>query len=206
MLTHESRVILDYLNARFRAGADFIDATDISANTALAKFEIDASLQYLSEEKYFDLEHCIHKSVIRNPTMKLFHYREFEMAENPASRPNTFNISAHKIEHSNFADGGSISTTINNGNQTYGNNSTISQSKTNNIGARIDEIEKLISAKPVPDQEQLAEIIELLKAASEQDKPVSKGLLAKFSDGLKKHSDLVIAIGNWAVAVLTAGQ
>ena len=68
------------------------------------------------------------------------------------------------------------------------------------------EIEKLISAKPVPDQEQLAEIIELLKAASEQDKPVSKGLLAKFSDGLKKHSDLVIAIGNWAVAVLTAGQ
>lgn len=90
-------------------------------------------------------------------------------------------------------------------NQNYGDASSIVvQSSTINIGAQIADIEKIIASKPAVDQEQLAEIVELLKFVSEQDEPIKKGLLAKFSDGLQKHSDLITAIGNWAVAILTA--
>lgn len=89
----------------------------------------------------------------------------------------------------------------------YGSTSSVVvQSSTINIGAQIADIEKIIASKPAVDREQLVEIVELLKSVSEQDEPVKKGLLAKFSDGIQKHSDLITAIGNWAVAILTAGK
>lgn len=87
----------------------------------------------------------------------------------------------------------------------YGNaSSVVVQSSTINIGAQIADIEKIIASKPAIDRDQLVEIVELLKSVSEQDEPIKKGLLAKFSDGIQKHSDLITAIGNWAVAILTA--
>ena len=78
------------------------------------------------------------------------------------------------------------------------------QNATINIGASLDEIQKMISADNSIndlDKEQLGKLIERLKIITEDNQPVSKGTLAKFSDLLAKHSNIAVALGqvliNW---------
>ncbi|MDC4242592.1 hypothetical protein NE398_20935 [Clostridium tertium] len=69
------------------------------------------------------------------------------------------------------------------------NNATI------NNGYNLSEIRSLISSKPIEDQAELNKLIDRLEIITEDNQPVSKGTLAKFSDLLAKHSDIAIAVG-----------
>ena len=77
------------------------------------------------------------------------------------------------------------------------------QTATIHVGNSIEDIAKLISSLPSQDMEKLLPLLAELKKAEESGAPLKKGCLAKFSDMLKKHSDLLIALGGWAVKLLT---
>lgn len=171
--------------------------------------------QYSAETLYRHLDYCntqgyfcgfkryIVGFAIRDISQKGYDFLDGKDDAAISNSNNTFNF--NNPIFNNSAVGENITQNTVHG-STYGDNAFIDQSITNNIGVGLDEIEKVIATKSAADQEQLAGLIELLRATSVKDAPVQKGLLAKFSDGIKKHSDLIAAIGNWAIAILTAGQ
>ena len=72
------------------------------------------------------------------------------------------------------------------------------QYATINIGNNLDDIQKTInsdSSIDSLDKEEFNKLIERLKIITEDNQPVSKGTLAKFSDLLEKHSDIAINLG-----------
>lgn len=72
-----------------------------------------------------------------------------------------------------------------------------------NIGSSLNDIEHLISVLPSSDQAEAHELLATLKSTSESTHPVLvEGALAKFSNLLKKHTDLLTAVGGWAVQLL----
>lgn len=77
------------------------------------------------------------------------------------------------------------------------------QTATLYVGATTEDIAKLIAGKPAADLPELCELVTELKKIETTNEPVEKGRLAKFSDLLKKHSDILIALGGWAVKLLT---
>ena len=64
-------------------------------------------------------------------------------------------------------------------------------------------LSQLIANKPTADLLELCELVSSLKKIEESGKPIEKGQLSKFSDIPKKHSDILIALGGWAVKLLT---
>ncbi|WP_303189225.1 hypothetical protein [Fusobacterium ulcerans] len=68
---------------------------------------------------------------------------------------------------------------------------------TMNIGSSIEDLKKLISNKSTEDQEELNKLVKLLETITDNNMPLSKGTLAKFSDILAKHQDIVIAVGGF---------
>lgn len=78
------------------------------------------------------------------------------------------------------------------------NNATI------NNGYNLNEIRSLISAKPIEDQKELNKLIDRIEIITEDNQPISKGTLAKFSDLLAKHSDIAIALGSSVMSWLTS--
>lgn len=94
-------------------------------------------------------------------------------------------------------------TTINigsvSGNSIIGNQENVVM----NVGNSLDDIKQIISALPSQDQALAQELLEALKSTEEATHPVLvEGALSKFSDLLQKHSDLLIAVGGWAVKLL----
>lgn len=75
-----------------------------------------------------------------------------------------------------------------------------------NVGCTIEDIAKLITTKPSEEIPALCELIAELKKIEESDSNIEKGRLSKFSDLLQKHSDLLVALGGWAVKLLTGNQ
>lgn len=71
-----------------------------------------------------------------------------------------------------------------------------------NVGYTADDITKLLANKPASDMPLLVELVSLLKEMEAKDEPIKKGALSKFSDLLQKHSDLLVALGGWAVKLL----
>lgn len=72
-----------------------------------------------------------------------------------------------------------------------------------NIGNSIDDIKQIIHALPDAEQAEAQDLLNTLKATEEAAHPVLvEGALSKFSDLIKKHSDLLIAVGGWAVKLL----
>lgn len=94
-------------------------------------------------------------------------------------------------------------TTINiqsvNGNSVIGSQ----QNVVLNIGSNLSDIEKFISSLPQSEQLEAEELLSILKSTETATHPVLvAGHLAKFSDLIKKHTDLFTAIGGWAVQLL----
>ncbi len=77
------------------------------------------------------------------------------------------------------------------------------QNATLNFGTNVEDIAQLIAGKPASDMPQLCELVAELKRIEESGEKLEKGKLSKFSDLLKKHSDLLVALGGWAVKLLT---
>lgn len=61
----------------------------------------------------------------------------------------------------------------------------------------LDDLHKLISSKPTEDIEVLEKLLSRLEIITEDNQPISRGTLAKFSDVLAKHSDIAIAVGSF---------
>ena len=72
-----------------------------------------------------------------------------------------------------------------------------------NVGSSLKDIEQLIASLPISEQPEAQELLNTLKSTSESTHPVLvEGALARFSNLLKKHTDLLIAVGGWAVHLL----
>ena len=72
-----------------------------------------------------------------------------------------------------------------------------------NIGSSLKDIEQLIASLPISEQPEAQELLNTLKSTSESTHPILvEGSLARFSNLLKKHTDLLIAVGGWAVQLL----
>lgn len=163
---------------------------------------LDAHLDHCNERGYFCnfKRNIINGFEIENISQKGYDFLDGKEAMAMQNRTTNFNF--NNTTFSNSPIGENITQNTVHG-STFGDNAFIDQSFTNSIGASIQDIEKLISAKSAADQEQLTGLIELLRSVSAKDAPVQKGLLSKFSDCLKKHFDLVTAIGKWAYIIMT---
>lgn len=75
-----------------------------------------------------------------------------------------------------------------------------------NISSLADLRDKAKEITNEQDAEQLNKLISLLEVSIENNTPVSKGFLAKFSDVLKKHSDFATAIGVQVIKWLSGAQ
>lgn len=72
-----------------------------------------------------------------------------------------------------------------------------------NVGFSLDDISELIKRLPFDDQSEAEALLRELKSLESAPRPtLVRGSLSKFSDLLKKHSDLLIAVGGWAVDLL----
>ena len=72
-----------------------------------------------------------------------------------------------------------------------------------NVGSSLKDIEQLIASLPISEQPEAQELLNTLKSTSESTHPVLvEGALARFSNLLKKHTDLLIAVGGWAVQLM----
>ena len=73
-----------------------------------------------------------------------------------------------------------------------------SQNATINNGLSFDEITKIIQSKNIDssDKEQLIELTKYVKKLAENNTPMNKGLLSKFSDIVSKHSWVPSLIGS----------
>ena len=101
---------------------------------------------------------------------------------------------AHSVNRQSNITIGTVS-----GNSIIGNQENVIM----NIGHSIDDIKKIINALPIDEQATGQELLDTLKSTEEATHPVLvEGSLSKFSDFIKKHSDLFIAVGNWAVKLL----
>jgi hypothetical protein len=69
------------------------------------------------------------------------------------------------------------------------------QNATINNGLNLEEVKLLISSKPQEDRELLEKFINRIEVAIEDNQPVSKGTFAKYSDILKKYSDIAVPVG-----------
>lgn len=71
------------------------------------------------------------------------------------------------------------------------------------VGSSIADIEHIISLLPDSDHQIAQELLATLRSTTESTHPVLvEGALSKFSDLLKKHTDLLTAVGGWAVQLL----
>lgn len=87
------------------------------------------------------------------------------------------------------------------------NGSAIVGSQTNatiNIGVSIDDLKSIISTKDSTDREILDKLINRLEIITEDNQPISKGTLAKFSDVLAKHQDIALSVGQFLTSWLTS--
>lgn len=72
-----------------------------------------------------------------------------------------------------------------------------------NIGNSLNDIKDLITTLPPSEQADAKELFnELEKVESSQHPLLVEGALSKFSDLIKKHTDLLTAVGGWAVQLL----
>lgn len=72
-----------------------------------------------------------------------------------------------------------------------------------NIGNSINDIKQIIDTLPDAEQAEAHDLLKTLQTTEEATHPILvEGALSKFSDLLKKHSDLLIAVGGWAVKLL----
>lgn len=97
--------------------------------------------------------------------------------DTPATSQPVFNFSGANISNS------VVGTGISGNEMAFSYNSSLS------------ELKELISTKDNIDQEQLQDLLSALQSIEQSDEPVSKCFLARFSDLLKKHTDLIVPLG-----------
>lgn len=106
-----------------------------------------------------------------------------------------------KYKTNNSSDSGTtfnISTVS--GNSVIGNQNTVNI----NQSCTLEDISKLLESLNISSSES-EELIQALKNLENTDSTVPvRGILAKFSDLMNKHHELIVAIGGWAVELMKA--
>lgn len=69
-------------------------------------------------------------------------------------------------------------------------------------GSSLTELQSLIQSKSKEDRAILEELLSAIESLEKSQEPVRQGIFARFSDTLKKHTDLIAPIGNALVNVL----
>lgn len=64
------------------------------------------------------------------------------------------------------------------------------------------ELCSLIKEKPAIDQQELQELLSALDILKDSEEPISQGFFARFSELIKKHTDLIVPIGKSLVEIL----
>lgn len=81
--------------------------------------------------------------------------------------------------------------------------STIAGSKiAMNDGASLAELKELISHKAAQDQADLAELVHQLECLQNADETIQRGCLSRFSDLVKKHTDLIAPLATTVLQIL----
>lgn len=100
--------------------------------------------------------------------------------ENQKSNINIQNSTITNLQGASFS----------NSNAVVGDNNYVS-----NNDLPFEELASLINEKPSADQAELQELLQTLERFQETGKPLHPGIFARFSDLVKKHTDLIIPIG-----------
>ena len=157
MLTNEAKTILDYLISTFpNYESPMMNFSVISENTGLILPVIDSALKYLESLGYVKIKRYKNGGFVQNVTHQGMHYKELESVSTTTAQTNIFNA---PVTGSAIGNAGAV--TINN-------------------GISIDED---ISAEDKTKAEKMVTYIETL---TENEVPLKKGFLAKFSDILTK--------------------
>lgn len=167
MLTKESIMILDFLIHEFSEDKSMIDYNSIVLNTSLPYIEIDSALQYLESDGYLSVKRYKNGGFVHKLTHKALHYKDFEAVKNNAStQTNIFNAPV-----SNSAIGNTANVTI-------------------NTGITFAEALAYIQSQDIPqdDKDEANRVIEYIETLTENEAPLKKGFLSKFSDVLAKNS------------------
>lgn len=112
-----------------------------------------------------------------------------QFVENGFQSPSSTPISSFSFEGA----------TINNaiiGNDASGNEFVV------NVGASFSELERIIASKPIEDQETLRDMLHELQQLQNSGNQIDRSRLARFSDCLKKHTDLIVPISQTLIGIL----
>ncbi len=184
------RNILKRVYDKFQKDADSLyipmDEDDFTPETA--KFEND--INALLAENYIREDAPLSSGYILSLTEKGSNYVENGFQANPSLPQANFNFQNANI-----------------GNQIIGNNAIIGDNASGNefnASETFTELHSLIEKKPDFDQPALQELLRALEKIKESSEPVRPGILAKFSDLVKKHTDLIVPIGKILVDIFIA--
>lgn len=166
MLTQESKQILDYAIPIFESGVDTLEIAQIQKETGLSLLEAKSAIEYLAEQGYFKIKRYLEGSCIYSPSHNALHYKDFEpSATLPTSQTNIFNAPV-----TNSAIGNTGNITITN-------------------GISFEDAISFIHAQDIPleDKAEAEKMVTYIETLTENDTPLKKGFLSKFSDILAKH-------------------
>ncbi len=85
-------------------------------------------------------------------------------------------------------------------NAIIGNNSSGNELTFN--GAAFSELQSLIAAKSSIDQTELQELLAALQRIEDSSEPIPHGFFARFSNLVKKHTDLIAPLGQTLIEIL----
>ncbi len=186
MLTKDCEQILDFLIPLFKdQHAGSISFSKIQENLKMPFAELIAAIAFLSDENYIQTETYIDGGgVIKKLTHKGFHYKEF-VAVNSASSATT-NIFNAPVNNSAISNTGTV--TVNN-------------------GISLAELREFVNSHTLSEEDRIAisKLVDYLETISENDSPIKKGVLSKFSDLLAKHSWLPSLVGQFLYRYTTGG-
>lgn len=175
MLTSKEKQVLDYFIALYYQNSNIVVdhsefINDISGN------ELNLIIENLNRKQYIKLKKDITGNSRISLTYNGLNYKEKELREksNKSSTVNNFNAPIH--------------------NSAIGNTGNI----TINIGITYEEMRSLINSKDIEnsDKEVALKLVDYLETLTENNAPLNKGFLSKFSDVIAKHSWLFTLVGN----------
>lgn len=166
MLTNEAKTILDYLISTFpNYESSMMNFSVISENTGLILPVVDSTLKYLESLGYVKIKRYKNGGFVQNVTHQGMHYKELESVSTTTAQTNIFNA---PVTGSAIGNAGVV--TINN-------------------GISIDEALSFIRAQDISteDKTEAEKMVTYIETLTENEAPLKKGFLAKFSDILAKH-------------------
>ena len=164
MLTTECKQILDYLIQVNPSNRKMIDSNTIAKDVKLPVIEVETTLNYLDSQDYLKLKRYKNGGFVHALTHKAFHYKEFEHATPVSTQTNIFNAPV---------TGSAI-----------GNVGTITISN----GISFQEARDFIQSQSISaeDKVKAEKVIDYIETLTENEAPLKKGALSKFSDILSK--------------------